>query len=70
MEKQIVEIFNKTEGTKNSQIKGKKHIIESNKAATLISEKFDGYKREKVEREKIMKKMQKEIKNVCYDTVI
>ena len=70
MEKQIVEIFNKTEETKNSQIKGKKHLIESNKAATLISEKFDGYKREKVEREKIMKKMQKEIKNVCYNTVI
>ena len=35
-----------------------------NKAVTLISEKFDEYEREKLEREKIMKEMQKEIKDM------
>ena len=57
MEKQIVKIFSKREETKNSQIiKGEQHLLELNEAVTLISEKFDKYKREKVEREKIMKK--------------
>ena len=53
-------ISSKTEETKNSQIKGEQHLIELNKAVVLISEKFDEY--EKVEKEIIMKEMQKEMK--------
>ena len=64
MEKQIVEIFSKTEETKNSQIKGEQHLLELNKAVTLISEKFDEYEKEKVKREKIMKGIQKEFKDL------
>ena len=51
MEKQSAEIFAKTEETKNSQIKGEQHLMEIHKTVTLISEKFDGYEREKIERE-------------------
>ena len=53
-------ISSKTEETKNSQIKGEQHLIELNKTVVLISEKFDEY--EKVEKEIIMKEMQKEMK--------
>lgn len=59
MQKQILEIFSKTEKTESSQIKGEKHLMELNKTIALISEKFDEYEREKVEREIIMKEMQK-----------
>ena len=51
VQKQIAEIFSKTEETVNSQIK----------AATLISQK---YEHEKVEKEKIMQEMQKKKKNI------
>ena len=64
VEKHIVQIFSKTEEIKYSQIKIKQHLLELNKAVTLISEKFDQYEREKLEREKIMKEMQKEIKDM------
>ena len=64
MEKQIVEIFSKTEKTKNSQMKAEQHLRELNKTVTLISEKFDEYEREKVEWQKIMKKMHKKIKDM------
>ena len=57
-----VQIFNETEETKNSQIKGERHLLESNKTVTLIS-KFGNYEREKGERKKI-KDMQKEIKDM------
>ena len=53
-------ISSKTEETKNSQIKGEQHLIELNRTVVLISEKFDEY--EKVEKEIIMKEMQKEMK--------
>ena len=49
MEKQIVEIFSKTEETKNSQMKAEQHLRELNKTVTLISKKFDKYEKEKVE---------------------
>ena len=64
VEKHIVQIFSKTEEIKYRQIKSKQHLLELNKAVTLISEKFDEYEREKLEREKIMKEMQKEIKDM------
>ena len=64
MEKQVVEIFSKTEETDNSQIKGEQNLIELNKTATLLFEKFDKYKWEKVEKNKIMKEIQKEIKSI------
>ena len=57
VEKQAVEIFSKTEETKNSQIKGEQHLIELNKTATLISKKFDAVEKEKLEREKAIKEM-------------
>ena len=57
VEKQAVEIFSKTEETKNSQIKGEQHLIELNKTATLISKKFDADEKEKLEREKAIKEM-------------
>ena len=38
--------------------------MQLSKTVTLIFEKFDEYKREKVERDKIMKEMQKEIKDM------
>ena len=57
VEKQAVEIFSKTEETKNGQIKGEQHLIELNKTATLISKKFDADKKEKLEREKAIKEM-------------
>ena len=38
--------------------------MELNKTAPLISEASDQYKREKVERKKIMKEMEKEIKDI------
>lgn len=41
-----------------------RNILELNKTVTLTTEKFSGNKRKKVEREKIMKRMQKEIR-VC-----
>ena len=52
MEKQVVEIFSKTEETDNSQIKGEQNLIELNKTATLLFEKFDKYKWEKEEKTK------------------
>ena len=64
VEKQIVEIFSKTKENKNSKIKGKQHMMELNKTVPLISKTADEYKRLKVEREKIMKEIQKEIKNM------
>ena len=57
VEKQAVEIFSKTEETKNGQIKGDQHLIELNKTATLISKKFDAVEKEKLEREKAIKEM-------------
>ena len=57
VEKQAVEIFSKTEETKNGQIKGEQHLIELNKTATLISKKFDAVEKEKLEREKAIKEM-------------
>ena len=57
VEKQAVEIFSKTEETKNGQIKGEQHLIELNKTATLISKKFDADEKEKLEREKAIKEM-------------
>ena len=63
-EKHTVEIFTKTEETKHSQIKGEQHLMVLNKTETLMSKKFDEYKREKVEREKIMKEMQRGIKDM------
>ena len=38
--------------------------MELNKIVSLISKRFDKYKRKKVEREKIMKEMQKEFKDM------
>ena len=64
MKKHVVEIFCKTEETKDNQIKGEQDLLELNKTVTLISKKFDKYEREKVEREKIMNEMQKEIKDM------
>ena len=64
MEKQVVEIFSKTEEIENSQIKGEQNLIELNKTATLLFEKFDKYKWEKEEKNKIMKEIQKEIKPI------
>ena len=63
VEKQSVEIFAKTEETKNSQIKGEQHLMELHKSVTLISEKFDGYEREKIERENY-ERLQKETKDM------
>ena len=63
MEKQSVEIFDKTEETKNSQIKGEQHLMELHKSVTLISEKSDGYEREKIERENY-ERLQKETKDM------
>ena len=63
MEKQSVEIFAKTEETKNSQIKGEQHLMELHKSVTLISEKSDGYEREKIERENY-ERLQKETKDM------
>ena len=40
VEKGIVEIFIKTEETRNSQIKGEQHVMELNKTVTLLSEKL------------------------------
>ena len=48
---------------KNSQTKGEQHL-ELNKAVTLITEKFEEHEREKVEREKITKEMQKQIEDM------
>ena len=62
MEKSIIEIFSKTDETKNSQIKGEQQLLELNKTIILIFEKFSEYEREKVEIEKIMKDIQIEIK--------
>ena len=64
MEKSIIEIFSKTDETKNSQIKGEQQLLELNKTITLIFEKFSEYEREKVEIEKIMKDIQIEIKDI------
>ena len=64
MKKHVVEIFCKIEETKDNQIKGEQDLLELNKTVTLISKKFDKYEREKVEREKIMNEMQKEIKDM------
>ena len=44
--------------------KGEQLLMELNKTITLISKKFEGCKREKVERERLMKEMLKEIKNM------
>lgn len=41
IEKQIKDIFSKTEETKNSQIKGEQHLMNLNKTVTFISGKFD-----------------------------
>ena len=48
VEKHVVQIFSKTEEIKYRQIKSKQHLLELNKAVTLISEKFDEYEREKL----------------------
>ena len=64
VEKSIVEIFSKTDETKNSQIKGEQQLLELNKTIILIFEKFSEYEREKVEIEKIMKDIQIEIKDI------
>ena len=64
MEKSIIEIFSKTDETKNSQIKGEQQLLELNKTITLIFEKFSENEREKVEIEKIMKDIQIEIKDI------
>ena len=64
MEKSIIEIFSKTDETKNSQIKGEQQLLELNKTIILIFEKFSEYEREKVEIEKIMKDIQIEIKDI------
>ena len=57
--KQLAEIFSNTEETKSSQVKGEQHLIELFKTLLLTYEKSDEYKRERAEREKIMKGMQK-----------
>ena len=64
MERYIVDIFRKTEETKNSQIKGQQHPMGLDKTIALIFEENDEYEREKVEREKIMKDMQKKNKDM------
>ena len=64
VEKGIVEIFSKTEETKNIQINGEQHLLELNKVVTLISKKLGKHEREKVEREKIMKKCKKKLR-IC-----
>ena len=58
-EKQLAEIFSNTEETKSSQVKGEQHLIELFKTLLLTYGKSDEYKRERAEREKIMKGMQK-----------
>ena len=63
VENQIVVIFSKIEETKSSQIKGEQHLLQLNESSTLISKKFDEYEK-KIEREKIMTEIQKEIKDI------
>ena len=68
MERYIVDIFRKTEETKNRQIKSQRHPMELDKTIALIFEKNDQYERGKVEREKIVKDMQKEINDISATT--
>ena len=63
VENQIVVIFSKIEQTKSSQIKSEQHLLQLNEPSTLISKKFDEYEK-KIEREKIMTEIQKEIKDI------
>ena len=63
VENQIVVIFSKIEETKSSQIKGEQHLLQLSESTTFISKKFDEYKK-KIEREKIMTEIQKEIKDI------
>ena len=58
-----MKFLRKQKKPKTVKLKGR-NILELNKTVTLISEKFSEIKRKKVEREKIMKRMQKEIR-VC-----
>ena len=58
-----MKFLRKQKKPKAVKLKGR-NILELNKTVTLISEKFSEIKRKKVEREKIMKRMQKEIR-VC-----
>ena len=63
VENQIVVIFSKIEETKSSQIKGEQHLLQLSESTTFISKKFDEYKK-KIEREKLMTEIQKEIKDI------
>ena len=59
----MLKFLRKQKKPKTVKLKAR-NILELNKTVTLISEKFSDNKRKKVEREKIMKRMQKEIR-VC-----
>ena len=59
VEKQMQDIYNKTEGTKVSPIKGKQHVMDLNKTVYLICEKFEELARDRAEKEKIINELQK-----------
>ena len=64
VENQIHGIHSKTEETKMSQIKGEQHLMDLNKTVNFICEKFDEYERDRVEKEKIISELQKNVNDM------
>ena len=64
VENHLLAIHSKTEETKMSQIKGEQKLIDLNETVNFICEKFDEYERDRVEKEKIISELQKNINHM------
>ena len=61
VENQIHGIHSKTEETTISQIKGEQHPMDLNKTVNFICEKFVEYERDRAEKKKIIRELQKNV---------
>ena len=54
LQEKVTEIFNLAQNTRNMQIKGDKQLEELKSSVKVMSDKFDEYKKDRKEKEKIM----------------
>ena len=64
IEKQVKELFLLVQENKEEHIKGESDLSELTKAIDVISGKFDGYERERREKDKIIKELKSEVSDL------
>ena len=64
-EAQLKDLHNTTEQTKNNQIKGEGHLQELTKFIEFANNRFDEYKKEKKEKDELIKNLRKDVNDMA-----